>query len=436
MIPTVPRLPIESRHLDDVEFVLSEGPAFGLVTVRLVFATGSAGDVAVPGVSAIAWEMCERGAGRYGRAEFHEELELTGAEWSMHVARRSTVVDIRVLREGLGRALELVSQALTSPVDDPEELASLLVEVDEREQTVLEDPGALVGQGLPAAMWPGSSWALTSAGTRDTRSRIDRATVRSRRTRMLAAPLIVGIGAESPEEVLPQVRAFVSGLRNGPSMPEDFARPEPAWGTAHAYEFDADQGALTVLASAPLPSDPLWPAVALHCAHFGQGFSSPLMEAIRSREGLSYELAWHVVPELDAGTHVFRVYPESRHVARALSLVHECWAESARAPASPEALARSKASLIGNRLVALETVERRMIAAVSTRVIGLPIARLWELPARVSELESADLERAASSLGWATGELVAVSALRGGARSSQWDESPLDPEARNPEALL
>lgn len=436
MIPSVPPLPIESCHEEGVEYVLSEGPAFGLVSVRLAFATGSAADGALSGVSTIAWEMTERGAGERDRAEFHAELESTGAEWSMHVSGRSVVVDLRVLRDGLERALDLVADALTNPRDDAEELASLIVEMDEREETALEDPAAVVGQALPAAMWPDSTWAMTSAGSRETRSRISRDAIRARRTRILSAPLIVGIGAESPCGVLPVVRGFVARLRSGREVHERIVRPPPAWGTAHAYAFDADQGALTVLASAPPPSDPAWAAVALHCAHFGQGFSSPLIDAIRNRQGLSYEVAWHVVPERDSGIHVFRVYPESQHISRTLELAHECWAEWAMTPAESGALARSKASLIGDRLIALETVERRMVAAVSTRHLGFPVARLWELPAAIAELESADVERAANQLGWANGNLVTVCALRDGAQASQWTKSALTPESRNPEALL
>ena len=417
--------------------MLCAGAAFGLVSVRVVFLAGSAADGAHPGLTAAAWELCERGTASLSRGEFHRRLEHTGAEWSMHVSRRSVILDVRVLQEELPRALALVAEALVDPADDADELESLLDEIDERQLCDLEDPGSLVSRGVPVALWEGTAWETPAEGTARTRRTLTRSLIRTHRPTILGSQLIVGIAAEDPGEVLPSVRAFIETFRAAGTEPLPFsARPEPAWGTTHLYPFDADQGAVTVLAEAPRAKGELWAAAALHSTFFGEGFRSPLIDAMRSRDGLSYEIGWHLIPELESGVHVFRAFPESGNITRALDVVGECWKEWAAQEIPAEALARAKSAFIGSRLIALETVERRMTTAVRARRLGLPVTRLWELPGRVAELNAGEVAGAAASFGWATGRRVTVAAARGGAAASQWADSELGPVEREPEALL
>ena len=402
-----------------------------------MFSAGSAADGDFAGLSAVAWEMSEKGTASLARGEFHRKLEHTGAEWSMHVSRRSVILDVRVLRDELAAALALIVDAVTQPSDDPEELASLLDEIDERQRCDLEDPGALVSGGVPVALWHGTPWEVPPQGSLDSRRRLTRDLVRTRRRSILGSELIVGIAAEAPGQVWPAVRRFVDELRSHGTDPIPFAtRPDPSWGTTHVYPFDADQGAVTVLSEAPACDGPIWAAAALHSAFFGEGFRSPLVDAMRSRDGLSYEVSWHLIPERESGVHVFRAFPESGNVTRVMDVVRACWDEWAGKQIQEEVLARAKSSFIGGRLIALETVERRMTTAVSARRLGLSVSRLWELPQRVASLSATEVSGAASSFGWATGRSATVAAVRDGARSSQWRESQLQPEERDPESLL
>ncbi|MFT6398276.1 MAG: zinc protease [Bradymonadia bacterium] len=433
----VPALPIERIDSEDASTVLASGPTFGIVTVRLLFLVGSAADGDRPGIAALAWEMSERGTSDLSRTAFHEALEATGAEWSMHVARRVTIVDLRVLREHLERALELVTDALLKPADAPEELAALIEEVDERVACDLEDPGRVVSRAVPVAMWDGTGWSIPIEGTRESREGIRADELHAHRTKILGSRLAIGIAADEPASVVSLVNAFVARIREAATdAPTMLARPEPGWGTSHFYPFPTEQGALTIVSDAADSGGSDWAAAGLHSTYFGEGFSSPLMEAVRSKHGLSYEVAWHVLPELERGLHVFRAYPESGNLARTLEVVRTCWEEHASVRPESEVFERAKASFLGSRLVALETAERRMTSALSLVRMGLPIERLWKLPAAVAELTVDEMVSASERFGWHTGRQVLIASGNESATPEQWGSTSLKLENRDPESLV
>ncbi len=433
----MPALPIVRVEAEGVTTVLSAGPTFDLVTVRMLFLTGSAADGDRAGIASLAWEMSERGTKSLDRTAFHDALEATGAEWSMHVARRVTIVDLRVLREFLEQALELVADALIDPADDPAEFTALVSEVAERVESDLEDPSRVVSRGVPVAMWDRTSWAIPIEGSRCSRTAITVDELQKHRRSILGSPLVVGIAADEPSAVAPLVESYVARIRAASRPPLAMAaRPEPEWGTSHFYPFDTEQGALTIVSDATESSGPHWAAAALHSTYFGEGFSSPLMESLRSKHGLSYEIAWHVLPELERGLHVFRAYPESGNLARTLEVARECWAKHASAGLDAETLHRAKASFVGSRLVALETAERRMTSGLSLTRMGLPLSRLWTLPAAVSELEATDLIAATEYFGWQSGRQVLIASGNETANPGQWGSVSLSPEHRDPESLL
>lgn len=438
MIPRVPELAVRAEPLDTDELVVADGPTFGLVDVRVVFPIGASGDGERAGLAGLSWELCERGTERHDRSEFHAALEKLGAELSLRSHRQSSEVSLRVLREDLGPALELVGDALLNARDDAEELDELREETSEGIAVSLESPDGAVSRCVPGTVWTALPWSVPMDGTERTRALIDVEACREQRRRVVRAPAIFGVAAEEPDTVVSEVRAFRERIRAAVGVepvPDEIA-PERRWGVARAVDFDAPQGALTVLSPGPDPRAPEWAAVALHAAAFGDGFTSPLVGALRARDGLSYDVGWSVHAEIGRSVHVFRCHPSAENVARAFAVAEEVWREAAFGVIDERSLARAKATYIGARLVALETAERRMASACILRRLGLPVERLWQLPARVAELGAAEVAAAADRYAWGTQKRTLVAALPGGAAAPQWDAvalfaelEPCDPEA-------
>lgn len=413
MIPHMPALPVSSEMHGDDEFITSSGPTFGLVDVRIVWPVGATSDGEIAGLSAIAWEMLERGTTRRSRGDFHAAMERLGATASFRMLRQSAQFALRVLDAHLEEALELVAEAMLEPLDDPLEFSELLEESDEAVAISLESPEGGVSRWLSRASWSEAPWSLPVDGTAETRAAIRLEALAPRRARILATPAIFGIACENPSVVMPAVLRLRERLRGSLSVDRLTAPSMPArrWGLAHLLPVTAEQGALTVVSDGPHPTDSDWPAVALHSTLFGDGFTSPLVGGMRARDGLSYDVSWSLYPERGGSAQVFRCHPEAGRIIEALDVADTIWAEaSARLP-SDEALDRAKASYVGARLVSLETAERRLASACVLRLLGLPLSRLWELPRRVTEVSAAAVAASAERYAWGTGRRLIVAAL-------------------------
>jgi predicted Zn-dependent peptidase len=421
VIPTVPRLPIAVTPEDRDEWILAEGPTFGLVELRVVFDTGTGGDGEHAGLTALAWEMSARGTSTLDRGDFAEAMEHLGAEYSLGVRRDAAIVTLRVLEELLEPALDLLGDALTDALDDPDELADLLEETEESIQVALEEPDGLSARVTPGTLWDGAPWSFPADGHASTRDGIDVARVTARRRAVLSAPAWFCVGAEDPERAAKAVRRFRQRIRAyAPIGSPGPVTPPRAWGRARLIPFDAAQGVLTVFSEGPAPTSDIWPALALHTTLFGEGFTSPLVGAVRAREGLSYDVGWWISPERGTSLHIFRCHPEAAKVPRTLAVADAVWESMAAARPDVEALDRAKATYVGARLTALETVERRLAAAALARQLGEPVSRLWELPAAVTTLDAEAVSAASAAIGWSRRERSVVAVTPAEADAPEW----------------
>lgn len=425
----VPELPVTTEAVDGDHVVLASGPAFGLVDVRLVFADGAGGDADRAGLAAIAWDLCERGAGRRDRIAFHEALELHGADLRLRTHRQSSELTLRVLEEHLPATLDLVADALIDAHDSPDDLDDLREETAEGVAVSIESPDGAASRCVPAAVWTEAPWNVPMDGTDATRDGIDVEHCTERRRAILGTTGWFGIAAEDPTRLRPLLDAFRQRLRDAVPRTRDAGplAPERRWNQGRALDFDAPQAVLTVLSPGPDPECGDWPALALHATAFGDGFASPLVAALRGRDGLSYDVDWSLYAEIGRSVHVFRCSPAGDQVARALAVADEVWRDHAAAILDDTALERAKATYVGARLVAMETVERRLAAACTLGRLGLPLDRLWTLPRQVSELTAEEVAAAASRYAWGTGARTIVAALPGGHRAPQWKTHPSVP---------
>lgn len=412
----VPTLPIVTEPHGDDEWILASGATFGLVDLRVVWPVGTASDGANAGLTAVAWEMLERGTVQRDRVDFHAALERLGASLQFRAYRQSTQLALRVLEEYLDDALDLLAEALVSPRDDAEEFAELLQENEEAVDMALESPEGAVSRYVAHASWKEAPWSLPSDGTRATRAQLRVEQLAPQRARVLQSRAWFGVAADDPPALHATLARFQARIRDAyPAVATELIMPPPRqWGTAHRIPFEAQQGALTVISDGPDPRSPHWPAIALHSTAFGDGFGAPLVHGLRARDGLSYDVGWSLYPEHDRAVHVFRCHPESARLSEAYRVANEIWASDAAEPPDPEALERAKATYIGARLVSMETAERRLVAATIMRTLDLPIERLWTLPAAVSEVTPQAVADAAFHYAWGTDNRIVVAAVAPG----------------------
>lgn len=404
--------------------VLSSGPSFGLVYLRLMFFAGAGAEGGMAGGAHLVLSMTDRGTQHRARLEYNEALERLGAELAWNVGRSTTVLTLRVLEPELDAALLLLLEALTEPADFEDEYRTLRREIAEDVDCALEEPGGVASRLLTPALWPDSAWGLPIDGTRRTRGRVTLAGLERRRAELFGSRLLVGIGADAPDRVAPAVRGFVAALRaRWPRRTStQTARPQPLWAPGYAAAFDdAEQGALYVAAEAPEPYGESWAAVTLHHAGFTASFNSPLMRAVRGDEGLSYEVSSALLPELGGSMHLFSSQPRGDAAAYVVKRAMEAWQRYVDAPGDAAAREQIVRHLAGSHRVALETVRQRLAYAMQLLRLGGDVRWMIDLPSRLAAVSQSEFESAGSLWGWSR-RWTMLAVVPQGASSPQWSD--------------
>lgn len=415
--------PLQCKQLDGAdEIVLSAGASFGVVAVRLSFGVGAGGEGPTGGLTSLAIDMLDRGTLRRNRGALNEALDQLGAAFDVQVTRTSTSIDLRVLEDDLDAALDLLLEIVSEPLDDAEELRRLRHEVSEDIENELDEPGGVVSRLLSRTMWPTDDWGRPIDGTRLDRARVRTASLVRRRREVFGSAMVVGVAADDPARHEARVRAFVDAFRSvydrhGRPAPHG---PEPEWGRTWARGHSGVQGAVIVAASGPSVHDPSWLACVVHNAAFGSGFSSPLVRRIRGEEGLSYGVNFALYPGPRRALHMFEIQPESDKVAYAIAAAFETWERFAQARVEEAVLEDVREYLIGSHLIALETVRRRMSAAVGYRIHGRDVRDLDTFAERVRALSADAVTEASTRYGWGLVSPIIVAALDQGALDAGW----------------
>ena len=219
------------------------------------------------GISHLLEHMAFKGTTRRTARQIAEEIEAVGGDLNAATSSESTAYYARVLRADVPLALDVLSDILSDPAFDPEELR--------REQNVIvqeigaaeDDPDDLVWEQLQETAFPDQPIGRSILGTRETVRSFDRTRLAAYLTRNYRAPqmVVVAAGAVDHRAVVGEVeRRFASFT--GPAAPA----PEPARfvGGSHIEPRDLEQ-VHVALAMQGLPQrdpEPVQPAGLHHRA--------------------------------------------------------------------------------------------------------------------------------------------------------------------------
>lgn len=407
---------------DSDAIMLSGGPSFGLVHLRVLFFAGAGPEEKGAGRTHLAFSMLDRGTRKRARLDFNEALEALGAELNWSVGRSSTVLTIRVLEPELPAAVDLLAECMLEAGDDAEEFAVLRREVAEDIRCSLEEPSGVGARLLGRVLWPGSPWGAPIDGTAATRRGIRVASLAEARAAVYRSRMVVGIAADSPERLLPHARRLLDAVRavcprEGRGAP---LRPSPQWNTRWACAFeDAEQASVQVATAAPIPFSKMWPAVTLHHAAFTASMNSPLTRAIRGDEGLSYDVSSVLAPDAGNAMMFFGTQPHGTRAHYVIARAEAAWDTFVAAPPDNDAVADVVRHLCGTHRVGLETVRQRLAYSMQLVRIGGPLRWMTDLPELLAGVSRAEFLEAPDHYGWRAPRVV-LAVLPGGAANAQW----------------
>ncbi len=344
------------------------------------------------GISHLLEHMAFKGTSRRTARQIAEEIEAVGGDLNAATSIETTAYYARVLRADVPLALDVLSDILTDPAFDPQELR--------REQNVIvqeigaaeDTPDDLIWDRLQEVAFAGQPIGRSVLGTPATVRSFDRARLAAYLARNYRAPdmVIAAAGAVDHQAVVAHVgRSFTSFA--GPAAPA----PEPARfvGGSRVESRDLEQVHIA-LAMQGLPQrDPNLYSLQVFTNILGGGMSSRLFQEVREQRGLCYSIYTFHSPYADCGVFGLYAGTDSADVAELMRVVVDEINVAAETVNEAE-IGRAKAQMKAGLLMALESSGARA-EQLARQIInwGRPIA-LDEIIAKI-EAVTVDTARAA-----------------------------------------
>jgi predicted Zn-dependent peptidase len=344
------------------------------------------------GISHLLEHMAFKGTKRRNARQIAEAIEAVGGDLNASTSVESTAYYARVLKADVPLALDVLSDILSDPTFDAEELR--------REQNVIvqeigatEDaPDDLVFDRLQAIAFPGQSVGRSILGTPDTVRSFNPARIRAYLARNYRAPdmLVAAAGAIDHKAIVEEAEKRFTSF-TGPAAPV----PEPAHfgGGTRVETRDLEQVHIALaLQGLPVRDEQLY-SLQVFTSVLGGGMSSRLFQEVREKRGLCYAIQAFHMPYADTG--LFGLYAGTDEAdAPELMRVVIDQITNATETLNETEINRAKAQMKASLLMALESSEARLgQLARQMLAYGRPIP-LDEIVAKV-EAVTVDSARAA-----------------------------------------
>lgn len=355
------------------------------------------------GVTVMLARLLDEGAGDLDAEAFALALERHGAVLGAGAIDGGLSVDLDVPRRHLGPALELLSDAVTSPHLPEDEVRRVLRNrLAEYDHETTSAPHRAARQ-LIATMWdPTSRASRPTAGTPETIAALDPAALRRRHAALgPSGGSLVVTGNLAGLDVEGLVRRTLGSWRPPPSAPIDIAAPRPAPGAVRTVLVDRPGSVQTEVAigsPAPGRADPAWAAYPVLAYLLGGSPGARIDALLREEKGYTYGIRAAMRPRAVGGSFVVSGSVRSEVTVEALGLLLDVLA-TARDGFGPEELARGVDFITRATPGRWGTADAVADELSALALEGLPSDQPQRTLGAMRALEPEDLGRALGTLG-------------------------------------
>jgi len=348
------------------------------------------------GISHLLEHMAFKGTRRRNARQIAEEIEAVGGDLNAATSVESTGYFARVLKADVPLALDVLSDILSEPAFDAEELR--------REQNVIvqeigatEDaPDDLVFERLHDTAFPKQPLGRSILGTPDTVRSIDPTHLRNYLQRNYRAPgmLVAAAGAVDHAAIVAEAEKRLASFV-GPAAPS----PQPAHfgGGTRVETRDLEQVHIALaLQGLAVRDDELY-SLQVFTNVLGGGMSSRLFQEVREKRGLCYSIHAFHMPYSDTGLFALYAGTDEADAPELMRVAIDQVAVATETLNEAE-VARAKAQMKAGLLMALESSEARL-GQIARQMLayGRPIP-LDEIVAKVDAVTVARARAAGRTL--------------------------------------
>jgi predicted Zn-dependent peptidase len=351
----------------------------------------------VAGITHLMEHMLFKGTLSMDALGIAEAFESIGAQDNAATGEEYTVLYARFLPEHLERALDIMSEMVSSPtLADLEREREVIVE----EIKMYEDrPDQLSDEYLSGLIFHGDTLGRPIIGSVETVRGVDQGTLRSFHdsTYNGSNVFVVGAGKLDSAELERMVGEKLAGkLPSGEAFTRE-ANPTPPE-SRFFYKFKETEQYHVAMGSLGLPasSEDRYAMSALNNV-LGGGMSSRLFQEVREKRGLAYAVYSYHQGYSDAGAVKMYVGSTTGNVEEAVGVITGQLDRIREEPVSEEELARTKEQLKSSTILAMESTAARMTRIGRSVITGSELLTPEEISARIEAVTPQDVERLAKT---------------------------------------
>ena len=310
------------------------------------------------GIAHMLEHMAFKGTRRRSARQIAEEIEAVGGDLNAATGAETTAYYARVLKADVPLALDVLSDILSEPVFDRDELVREQNVIVQEIGAVADAPDDLVFEYLHAITFPNQSLGRSILGTVKTVRSFNGGTLRDYLTRNYRAPdmVVAAAGAVDHAAVVDNVeRRFANFI--GPASPTaDQAR---FGGGNHIERRDLEQVHIAMaLQGLPVRDDQLY-SLQVFTSVLGGGMSSRLFQEVREIRGLCYAIHAFHMPFSDTGLFALYAGTDESDAPELMRVVIDQIGNATETLNDAE-VNRAKAQMKAGLLMALESSEARV----------------------------------------------------------------------------
>jgi predicted Zn-dependent peptidase len=355
----------------------------------------------ISGISHFIEHMLFKGTARRPTAqEIAVAIEGIGGFFNASTGQELTNYWVKVAYQHFDTGLDVVSEMLTAPLFEPNEIEKERHVIIEELRQTLDTPDDLVFMDLDALMWLPHPLGRDVAGTIESVSGISReAMLNYLKQHYHASNLVVSVaGFVHADEILPKLEAALAPLSAAPL--EAYLPFTPSQSTLHwnvRYK-KTEQAHVAVATWAYDRKHPDRYVVNVLNTILGDGMSSRLFQEIREKRGLSYSVSSFGSSWEDCGYFGSYAAVEPKNAAATLeAMLHE-WGRLANEPVPEDELNKAKELIKGGIWLSME--DTHSIAGWFGRQEALrqELLSVDHVTAQIDLVTAADVQRVARDI--------------------------------------
>ena len=329
-----------------------EAPQLPMLDIRVLFDAGNSRDGDLPGLSTITHSLLALGADGMDADTVSRAFEAAGANFGVSVELDRSVASLRTLTEPVAwrtRAVDTFLAVLGQPDFPADQIELQRARMQVALHKAQENPGTIARRAFYEALYPDHPYGLYAGGDEKSLQALSRDDIEGfYRTNLVASgATITMVGAIDRSKAEELAARIASVLPQGPPPQALPSVPEDVPGRTIRIEHPSQQAHVLLGKSAVTRADPQhFPLYLGNHVFGGSGFSSRLMQKIRTEMGLAYSVYSYFLPLKRAGPFFLGFQTRGEQADHALAQAHEMLGEYIEHGPTTDEFEHSKTSIV------------------------------------------------------------------------------------------